>query len=567
MVSMAILMAAGSEKTTVHPGSPDLSSNQGESEDISFAKSFNERVESTALLQGKSTADEAAIVPPDLKSAPAKKLDEVADLPNTVKGKVIMAEEIPARIGLKNVFADKIGQRQAIVVSGTQEKTATGGPAAKEIEAPTQVEEAADDVSSSSPTSYATPAVAAPADGLVSQVNHVGGDRPVVSSRELVMAPKDIETGATTTESYSAKKTARTQENVAAAKAGLKAGVGVNANTVETKPVVDNSAAGAIPVTGQVVVSSVAVQRETGKVTEVFSKAVPGMAKTFSGVSPAFTSGSVHQEAASGKTNVVGTAIPENTAPDPGAPSEASVAPGKMAAVTPLMSGDGENRSPSMPEPITAMPHSMTGGSAVLDSAPIAVASGNIPEALTTTTPPIVHPTSLQIGAREQDVPGFVAPTINGAPRLLTTTPTALEVGIQSGTHGWLKVRAEMTDAGVVNASVSPSSSAGQEMLHRELPALTAYLQGEKVAVNAIVVHAPLAAGGESRSSGAGMDSHGGETPQRNDERGDQQRYTSATNSDAIDATTNQSVHGVDEDGSLPLATYAIGGGWLSVRA
>jgi len=52
-----------------------------------------------------------------------------------------------------------------------------------------------------------------------------------------------------------------------------------------------------------------------------------------------------------------------------------------------------------------------------------------------------------------------------------------------------------MTDGGVVNASVSAVSSAGQEMLHRELPALTAYLQEEKVAVNAVAVHGPSAAG------------------------------------------------------------------------
>jgi hypothetical protein len=150
---------------------------------------------------------------------------------------------------------------------------------------------------------------------------------------------------------------------------------------------------------------------------------------------------------------------------------------------------------------------------------------------------------------------------------MLTATPTALEVGIQNGTHGWLRVRAEMADGGVVNASVSAASSAGQEMLHRELPALTAYLQGEKVAVNAIVVHTPLAAGNDPRSS-IGMDGAGGQTQQRGDEGGEQQQHVGKQALDGSDGTrTYQSLHGVDEDGPSSLVTYASGGSWLSVRA
>src|SRR5258708_29002332 len=124
-----------------------------------------------------------------------------------------------------------------------------------------------------------------------------------------------------------------------------------------------------------------------------------------------------------------------------------------------------------------------------------------------------------------------------------------LEGGIQSGSDGWLKVGAEMADGGVVNASVSAASSAGQEMLHRELPAMTAYLQEEKVAVNAIVVHAPLVAGAESRSS-TGTDGTGGQTPQRSNEEGEQQQNVRKSISDSPDeAMTYQGSHGMDEDG------------------
>jgi len=150
---------------------------------------------------------------------------------------------------------------------------------------------------------------------------------------------------------------------------------------------------------------------------------------------------------------------------------------------------------------------------------------------------------------------------------MLAATPTSLEVGIQNGTHGWLKVRAEMTDGGVVNASVSAASSAGQEMLHRELPALTAYLQEEKVAVNAVIVHSPSAAGMDARSS-SGTDGAGGQTPQKGNEGEDQhQNFGKATLNSSDGTTTYQILHGVDEDGSLPLAAYVSGGSWLSVRA
>ena len=155
---------------------------------------------------------------------------------------------------------------------------------------------------------------------------------------------------------------------------------------------------------------------------------------------------------------------------------------------------------------------------------------------------------------------------------MLTATPSVLEVGIQNGTHGWSKVRAEMADGGVVNASVSAASSAGQEMLHRELPALTAYLQEEKVAVNAVVVHAPLAAESVARNS-TGMADAAGQESQRSD-GGKEQRQNLAEPKvngsgmhDSDEMKTYESLQGVDEDRLSPLAGYGSGGGWLSVRA
>jgi hypothetical protein len=77
--------------------------------------------------------------------------------------------------------------------------------------------------------------------------------------------------------------------------------------------------------------------------------------------------------------------------------------------------------------------------------------------------------------------------TNESRPALLAATPTSLEVGVANGTHGWLKIRAEM-EGGVVTASLSSGSAMGQETLHRELPSIAAYLQDEKVSVNTLVI-------------------------------------------------------------------------------
>jgi hypothetical protein len=124
-----------------------------------------------------------------------------------------------------------------------------------------------------------------------------------------------------------------------------------------------------------------------------------------------------------------------------------------------------------------------------------------------------------------------------------------------------------MTDGGVVNASVAATSFSGQQMLHRELPALTAYLQEEKVGVNAVVVHTPPTNGVDARSS-SGTDGAGGHAQQRSSEREERnQNLRGATLNGSPETLTYQSLRGADEGESLPLAAYASGGSWLSVRA
>jgi hypothetical protein len=153
--------------------------------------------------------------------------------------------------------------------------------------------------------------------------------------------------------------------------------------------------------------------------------------------------------------------------------------------------------------------------------------------------------------------------------RTLEATPTALEVGVANGTHGWLKIRAEMADGGVVNASVSATTSAGQEMLHRELPSLTAYLQEERIGVGSVVLHATAAAG--PREFAGGMESDAGreQMQQRGGQEGESRQDALGTSfSDGGDGYFQGGLSGTEEmDEIAARAGYAGGGSWLSVRA
>lgn len=150
-------------------------------------------------------------------------------------------------------------------------------------------------------------------------------------------------------------------------------------------------------------------------------------------------------------------------------------------------------------------------------------------------------------------------PTADGAHRTLVATPTVLEVGIPNGTQGWLKVRAELA-GGSVNASVAAASSAGQEMLHRVLPALTAYLQQEKVALNSLVVHAPV--GGAFRDLSGGLSGgSGGQMPGQGQSGSGRQSLSSAN------TALHDGVVVSDGDDVLTTIQNLRGGGWLSVRA
>jgi len=180
----------------------------------------------------------------------------------------------------------------------------------------------------------------------------------------------------------------------------------------------------------------------------------------------------------------------------------------------------------------------------------------------------------------------------------LGSSPTMLEVGVASGTLGWLKIRAELTAGGDVSASLAGGSHAVADKLRSELPALTSYLQEEHVQLSAIAIHstlqAPLIAAGVSTTPG-GSDSSGfgsqagfsgsmsgggaGGQPHQGTDSGVPQgdvvsAGVSSNDEDGIavaverlpDAATYGSGMGLGVNGRLSPVEYGSGGGWLNVR-
>jgi hypothetical protein len=553
MMSAAIPMAATVEQMVVSRASSDSLVDPVELEKTSFAKSFNERIGEPVLSQGKSSAGEPAI---------AKKTGDIADIPSGVKEKIKGGQDISAQSELKIASAEKIAQPLMVAVTKPQEKVMAGDPGTKEVEPPTPVEQANGDASSVA--AHTPNVVSIPKqvnDAPVLFVKFSEKDQPAVSDGRVVV-PRESATEGDEKEIVSAKKTAKPQDSSVTPKVVQKTiEAVVTTTTKETMLAVPNLAVNSIPTVGQPVTTGIVLRHEIGKTTEGLSEMASGVANPSAGIAPASADVPVRKDVADGtKAVAVDTAAvmasPDvrSTVPKPGTDQE------KVAAV------DGDATTQRAPWSATAISHAILGGAGISSGvAPVAAAVGNQAGDLTAVKLPVAntgtHATGLPNESRELDGAGVASPAMVGAPRMLTATPTALEVGIQNGTHGWLKVRAEMADGGLVNASVSAASSSGQEMLRRELPALTAYLQQEKVAVNTVVVHTTAAAG-----SSTGMDSRGDQqTPQKSNEGGKQGQDVGQVVADRTDEATGYEE--VGEDGLSPHATYAAGGSWLSVRA
>jgi hypothetical protein len=166
--------------------------------------------------------------------------------------------------------------------------------------------------------------------------------------------------------------------------------------------------------------------------------------------------------------------------------------------------------------------------------------------------------------AAGQDGTNQAASSVSEGHRTLEATPTSLEVGVANGTQGWLKIRAEIADGGVVNASVSATTSAGQEMLHRELPSLTAYLQQEQIGVGSVVLHTTATTGSQEFGGGMERDAERGQMQRGGQEGESQQDARGTTFSDNGEAYVQGGLSGIAE---ITTNSVYTGGSWLSVRA
>jgi hypothetical protein len=159
-------------------------------------------------------------------------------------------------------------------------------------------------------------------------------------------------------------------------------------------------------------------------------------------------------------------------------------------------------------------------------------------------------------------------PSVADGHRMLEATPTTLEVGIPSGAHGWLKIRAEIAEDGGVNASVSATTSAGQEMLHRELSSLTAYLNEERIGAGTVVLQTMAATG--SREFTGGMENNAGreQMQQHENQKGDsRQDATGPSVSGSGEGYFQSQQNGATEIEGITSRNVYGGVSWLSVRA
>jgi len=184
---------------------------------------------------------------------------------------------------------------------------------------------------------------------------------------------------------------------------------------------------------------------------------------------------------------------------------------------------------------------------------------------------------------------GSAAAQIGEPHRTLLATPTTLEVGVQSGTQGWLRIRAEVGGPGEVNASLTAASSGAREALHSQLPALNAFLHSEQIAATATVAgggHGGAAFGGGGSGSGGlgsgglgsgglGSDGSNGSSASLLQGGGAQSGGSQHEAAQPV-ASVSEAVRSYDSLGGPSDAAGALSGGtslseesgrWLNVRA
>ena len=128
--------------------------------------------------------------------------------------------------------------------------------------------------------------------------------------------------------------------------------------------------------------------------------------------------------------------------------------------------------------------------------------------------------------------------------------PAQLDVGVLDGTHGWLRIRAELDSGGDVIASLTASALA-HDSLRAALPEMVKYLGAEAISVTDLSVHR-FAASANNTSSDVATNQQSGDT-RGHDPRGD------TTNIDGGDHKHQQAHGDSPATRSTPTNTSGIG--------
>jgi hypothetical protein len=566
MMSTVILTAMDTEQVGMQTSRSDTAK-PGEA---TFAQTFEDRVgEPVEML--KKSADEAEAGLQNVKNKSSEKsLKEVSDITARGKGSGPFIQGAAEQGSKNSVPAKRVDSQPPLSVSQSELKTKE----LKAEEAAPVVDVEGDDDESSIvlPTSQTeelqTKDVLPGVDEKKEVLLETGG-QPILQKKAAPTARMQ--------EVASAKKTGKTEATQAAPMAGEKNASGT-AHSIEAKHAQAIAAQGAASVAGQPVLpialpgvtkSSIKPEIDTssggGRGGVVFEVGRSSVAMTNVTAGDSGRKVAVHDAkpfALDVERTSTATSEDKTSATDAGTGLE-------RASGAANAGSDGDLKTLAVSEVNASAVHAMTSSTGILSGVPAGagVPGDRSPGKLQNSDAVVASPV-LPSGSKVQDGLGGATGPMETMPRMLAASPTALEVGIQNGTHGWLKVRAEMTSDGVVNASVSASSFTGQEMLHRELPSLTAYLQSEKVAVNTVTVPASLPTGAEPRGLGAAVDAGGsGQAFQRSNEGGEQRQGLVETTNASDEDLSYQTVHGVGEDRTLPLVRHMGGGSWLSVRA
>ncbi len=603
-MSAAILLPTGLEKTNSLSVSSDLLANQIEPGMVCFAEKFNERVGEPHVLKGniseaaipsmkvpgeeppkRSDTATAATAPVVLLSgtqvgvAPSCSADtdtvvgsrRTPVVPKTPHGpkahvspKPFGDREILANGDLQSLRTSGIGSLQTVVAQTTRGEVQSDSSPMKEA-LPSVPEKVPEEVR----IALRKPETEVARDESLSLIVVARADLSPLLVGEAPAVKNQVSDGKKILEVSTAKVAKRqtaaaedksVQKQIGSAGAGSESHAKTAVGTAPVWAFMDSPIPGTVRGTTIVPIGEAA--NEVAEGSETISRATKTRIVTvaLAAEEPA-DYGSGHQV----RVDAMQDGMSAIAAVDQGTIDELREAEEKIGAVAPTGVHATESKTQGAGDVTTTAAHVMSeGAQASLEIASAVVAprlAGDLSSAKQKVSDESVS-TALVAESSEQSKSSGAVTATGGMPQMLTATPTSLEVGIANGTHGWLKVRAELVEGGGIHASVLTASSLGQETLHREIPSLTAYLQQENIAVNSVAIHAATPELYERAGSNAGMGG-GGQTRQGSDDKERPQSsspMTAGRDGEAISYPED------DANGLLPLAIPS-GGGWLSVRA